>query len=449
MKGLQLEVRVSRSPELNARDIEHATHALSAGDRAGAERAYRVAAQAGFRHPASWSNLAALGVALDDAEGACQHAQRALQLDRRSSDAWVNFGVASWHAGRRRDAAQAMDQALLLSPGLEAAALNLSRMLRVLPDNARAGTVLATALRHNPGSWRLHMADAEVARSLMQHARVRSSILQALRLRVNVLDATPSGTSGLRPPSGSDVRQALQVACERLEALDITYHLMAGTLLAIIKDGALFPHDKDVDLALPDLDDAARERVRAGFAQDPGFRMFPHAPSTSTSTRLSVIGVIHDATGVGIDLILPMSQPDGGMRNEMGWPDQLDSVVRPYEIGTLAWDGRDWPVPVPTSQYLADMYGTDWQEQVTEAAGVVYDRCYSDTMLSNPSRTAATIPMAINLGLIRLMHALDAREWSKAVAYCAQLLHREPLPDVLAVLKKLQAAGHDGLRFNG
>lgn len=447
MDVLQLEVRISKSPELNARDIERATHALSAGDRAGAERAYRAAAQGHLLHPVSWSNLAALGVALGAAEGACKHAQRALQLDQRNSDAWVNFGVASWHAGRRRDAAQAMDRALALTPGLEAAALDLSQMLRSLREDVRAADVLATALRHNSHSWRLYRADAEVARLLMQHGRVRSSILQALRLRVNVLDATQPGTSGLRPPSGVDVRRALQDACERLEALGITYHLMAGTLLAIVKDGALFPHDKDVDLALPDLDADARERVRAGFEEDPRFRMYPRP--AGINARLSVIGVIHDATDVGIDLMLPMRQADGGMRNEMGWPDELASVLPPYVIGTLHWDGRDWPAPMPAEQYLAGIYGTDWRQQVCIEAGVPYDRCYSDTLVCIPSRTPESRPRAISIGLIRLMHALDARQWAKAVAYCAQLLHRDPLPEVRAVLKRLQAAGHDGLRVDG
>ena len=447
MSHLQLEVRVAKTPELAARAIEDATHTLSAGDPSTATRAYRAAAQAPLKHPVSWSNLAALGIALGDIEGAVQHAQRALQLDAKNSDAWVNFGVAGWYAGRRRDAAQAMDRALTLSPGLEAAVLNLSRMLRSLPDNARAAEVLAIALQHNPGSWRLSLADAEVARLLMQHDRVRSSILQALRLRAKTLDATQSGASGLRPPSGADVSSALHAACDRLDALGVSYHLMAGTLLAIVKDGQLFPHDKDVDLALPDLDDASRDRVHAGFAEDPQFRMFPGAPDGSG--RIGVIGVIHDASGVSIDLMLPMRQSDGHMRNGIGWPDQLESVLRPYAIGTLHWDGRDWPVPVPIEQYLEDVYGVDWRQQVCTEAAVAYDRCYSDTMVCNPSRTPESRPRAISLGLIRLMHALDAREWAKAVAYCAQVQHREPLPEVQAVLKKLQAAGHDGLRFDG
>ncbi len=449
--SLQFEVRVSESKELSAQGIEHATHALSAGDIAGAEQAYRAATRAGLLDPASWSNLAALGVALGDAEGACRHAQRALQLDARSSDAWVNLGVASWHAGRRRDAAQAMDHALKLSPGLGAAALNYSRMLRAVSEDARAARVLADALRHNPGAWRLHLADAEVARVLMQHSRVRNSVLQALRLKLEEPDlaqhlAQP-GASGLRPSSGKDVFSALQAACDRLEALGVTYHLMAGTLLAIVKDGELFPHDKDVDLALPDMDEQTRLRVRAFFEADAQFRMFPAPPVGSGPIR--VIGVIHEASGVGIDLILTKRGADGSVQIGMGWPDHVEAVLRPYTVGNLEWKGRTWPVPVPTEQYLEDIYDTDWREQLRVDAGVRYDRCYSDTMVTNPSRTVESLPRAINLGLLRLMQALDAREWSKSVAYCAQILHRESLPEVQAVLKRLQAAGHEGLRFDG
>lgn len=447
MKGLQLDVCVSRSPELQARGIEQATHALSAGDHARAEEAYRAATRAGLQHPASWSNLAALGVAMGDAEGACQHARHALQLDGRSSDAWVNFGVASWHVGRRRDAAQAMDHALKLRPGLEAAALNYSRMLRTVSEEARAGGILAEALRHNRDAWRLHLADADVARVLTQPSRARASVLHALRLKLKELDPTQPGTSGLRVASGMDVFSALQVACDRLEALGVTYHLMGGTLLAIVKDGELFPHDKDVDLALPDMDEQAQRTVRAAFEADPDFRMFPPPPADSGPAR--VIGVIHKPSGVGVDLILPQRLADGSLRIGMGWPDHVEAAVRPYTVGSLAWKGRGWPVPIPVEQYLEDIYDTDWREQLRVDAGVMYDRCYSDTIVTNPSRTAESLPRAITLGLLRLMQALEAREWSKSVAYCAQILQREPLAEVRSLLERLQAAGHDGLRFDG
>lgn len=446
MSQLQWDVRVARSPEPEAHAIVLATRALEAGDRGDAELRYLEVQRRGLLHPASWSNLAALGIGLGDADGARVHAQRALQLDRDNANAWVNFGVASWLLQQRRDAAQAMHQALALAPGMEAAALNYARMQQAIGRGEQALAILRTASGHAPDSWQLALARAEQARLLTRHDEVRESALRALRRLAAVMDPALPGRSGLRAAAEANVASVLHAVCSELDALGITYHLTAGTLLAIVKDGRPFPHDKDIDLALPDLPADEHPRILAHFAALPSFRIFPPPPPSSPVT---VLGLQHVATGIGADLILPHRLPDDRVCTEMGWPDQLDSVLGAYAIGSLHWDGRDWPVPDPLDTFLADVYGSDWREQRRVDAGVEYDRCYSDTMLSNPSRTAESLPRAVNLGLIRLTHALTGREWSKAVAYCAQLLAREELPEVRRLLAKLQAAGHTGLRFDG
>ena len=446
MADLQWDVRVGRSPEPAAEAIGRAAHAFDAGDRRRAEQGYREAQRQPLRHPASWSNLAALAIGLGDADGARTHARRALDLDPGHADAWVNFGVASWMLQQRRDAARAMHQALSLSPGLEAAALNYARMQQAVGQGERALQILRDAAGHVPGSWPLSLAQAEQARLQMRHDEARGAVLQALRGLSAAVDLALPGRSGLRPPAEADVAAVLHAACAELDALGIDYHLTAGTLLAIAKDGRVFPHDKDIDLALPDLAPEACERIRAHFAAHQDYRVFPPPPPPSPVT---VIGLLHAASGIGVDLMLPHSGPDGRMRNEMGWPDQLASELPAYRIGTFHWDGRDWPVPEPLDGFLSAMYGSDWREQRRVDAGVEYDRCYSDTMLSNPSRTRESAPRAVTLGLIRLVHALRGQEWAHAVAYCAQLLAREDLVEVRGLLAKLQAAGHQGLRFDG
>lgn len=446
MSQLQWDVRVARSPEPEAHAIVLATRALDAGDRGDAEQRYREVQRRGLLHPASWSNLAALGISLGDADGARAHAQRALQLDPGNPDAWVNFGVASWLLKQRRDGAQAMHQALSLAPGLEAAALNYARMQQAIGRGETALAVLRTASGDAPDSWRLALARAEQARLLTRHDEVRKGALHALRRLANTLDLASPGRAGLRAAAEANVASVLHAVCAELDALGIRYHLTAGTLLAIAKDGRLFPHDKDIDLAVPDLSVDERQRILAHFGALPAFRAFPAPPPPSPVT---VIGLQHVASGIGADLILPLRLPDGRVCNEMGWPDQLGSVLGAYAIGRLHWDGRDWPAPDPLEAFLVGMYGSDWREQRRVDAGVEYDRCYSDTMLSNPSRTAESLPRAVNLGLIRLAHALTGREWAKAVAYCAQLLAREELPEVRGLLDKLRAAGHAGLRFDG
>jgi tetratricopeptide (TPR) repeat protein len=435
-----------RSPEPAAHAIALAARALDEGDRPRAEQGYRQLQRHPLLHPASWSNLAALGIGLGDAAGARAHAQRALQLARGNADAWVNFGVASWQLGQRRDAAQAMHRAIGLDPLNHAAALNLARMQQAIQRFDEARAILAAASTRDPRSRRLARALAEIARLQMDHAAAREYALRALELALHAFDPRLPGRSGLRAPAGPGVKAALLATCDRLQAIGVAYHLMAGTLLAIAKDGRLFPHDKDIDLALPDFDPAALPGLREAMLAGDEFSAFPPPPADEAVT---VIGLMHVPSGVGVDLMLPRRQADGSMRNETGWPDQLASVLPPYRIGSLQWEGRDWPVPDPLAPYLAGMYGTDWREQVCTQAGVTYDRCYSDTMLSNASRTPDTIPHAVTLGLLRLLDALDAQAWSKAVAYCAQLLAREELAEVRRVLARLQAAGHDGLRADG
>ena len=447
MARLRLDVRIVEAREPGATTIAEALLHVQSGDREAAMRGYRDARARGFAEVASLVNLAALAIGLDDPLPAIGFCGDALRISPSNPDAWVNLGVARWHAGKHREAAQATLRARALAPRNEAAAINAGLMLRSVREDERAAELLRLACTEVPSSPRLALAHAEAARACMQHDRARAAALRALALLGARIDPRQPGRSGLRPAAGADVRAVLGAACDVLDRTGVVYHLMAGTLLAIAKDGQLFPHDKDVDLALPGIEDDALQSVRAAFADDPAFRMFP--ATQRAGHRPTVVGLVHVATAVGVDLMLPTRDPDGGVRNETGWPDRLTSVLRPYAIGRLHWDGRDWPVPEPHAQYLADMYGEDWREQSTVAAGIRYDRCYSDTMLSNPSRTSESVPRAVNLGLLRLAHALQGREWSKAVAYCAQLLAREELPEVRTVLDRLQAAGHDGMRFDG
>ncbi|MEO7941754.1 MAG: LicD family protein [Burkholderiaceae bacterium] len=428
---LQLEVRVSKTPELNARDIERATHALSSGDRSGAERAYRAAAQGHLRHQVSWSNLAALGIALGDAEGAFKHAQRSLELDQRNSDAWVNFGVASWHLGRRRDAAQALHQALQLSPGLEAAGINYAQMLRLIGRGTQAHDVLAVALLANPSSWRLQLAMAETARVLERHDVARSHVLIALGLMPIDGDRAVSNRSrGDRAADGTQVRETLIAVGRLLRQANLPFHLIGGTLLALHREGQPFPHDKDIDLGMPfDVD---REAVYAAFATDYE-PMLRRADPNAVTSRKWVIGYTHRATGIGVDLMFV--QPRGDcMRFELGWPDCLASEVPAYGLETLMWEGIEWSIPSPPATYLVAVYGHDWNGTQN---GAGYDRRYFDTQVSNPSRTPDSLPRAITLALLRLVDALRARDWAKADALAMQILAREYLPAVRRVRARL------------
>ena len=428
MASLQLEVRVSKSPELNAHGVLQAIRAAESGDTAAAMRGYRDGVATRLVHPDSWSNLAALAIALQDPAAARQHAMHALQLDARHVDAWVNLGVASWHAGQRREGAQATNHALQHVPGLEAAALNFALMLRVVGRLAQAHDVLAGAVHANPGAWRLHLALAGTARLLERHDVARREVLVALDRMP--LAATHDSVAKARPLAdnhGELVTQALVATADAFHAAGLPFHLIGGTLLALYRDGAPFPHDKDIDLGVPaDVDRPAVYRALGqGFSP-----MLPRDDARALASREWVLGFIHDATGIGVDLMF-MHLRGHVMRLGMGWPDHIDSEVPAYGVEMLRWQDRDWPVPSPPDRFLAAIYGDDWRTP---------QRHY-DTQVSNPSRTPESLPRAITLGLIRLAEAVRAGQWSKADALCQQILAREDVAEVRRLRARLATAG--------
>lgn len=423
---MSFEVRISRSPELSARGIELATRALSAGDRASAEHAYRAASDGGLLHPASWSNLAALGIALEDAEGAREHAKRALGLDQAHADAWNNFGVACWHLGQRRDAAKALHQALVLAPGLQAAALNYSLMLRSVNRLVQARDVLNGAARHAPRDWRLQQALAEITRLQGDATAMRKHVLAAIARfpLVPTSELSTAPDNSLVAVSGNEVEAALMATADALDDASVPFHLVGGTLLAIYRDGQPFPHDKDIDLGIPFECD--RDVIIAALAD--GFEpMQPFDSEPALASRPWVMGFTHVATGIGIDLFF-IQRRESCMHNKVGWPDHLASEVPVYDLQTLRWQDRIWQIPSPPEVYLEGMYGPTWRTPMR----------FFDTQLSSPSCTAEALPRAINLALLRLLQALQQKKWEQALALCVQLSAREQLAEVEKVAAKLR-----------
>jgi hypothetical protein len=340
----------------------------------------------------------------------------------------VNFAVASWQLGQRRDAAQAMHHALSLMPGLEAATLNYSLMLRTVGQLGQARGVLDAALLHDSPRWRLQLAIAEIARLQGETAVVRTHALAAIAAFPLELTqrVAPVRQASKLADSGDRVERALHATAAALDAAGIPFHLVGGTLLGIHRDGRPFPHDKDIDLGVPFECD--RASVEAALACDFTPMLAPGHPQALASTQWTM-GFVHEMTGIGVDLFF-VEQRGNAMYNEVGWPDHLASEVQAYGLRTLHWHDRDWWIPDPVEGYLEGMYGPSWREPIR----------YFDTQLSSPSCTAEAMPRAINLALLRLLHALQANHHEQAQALCRQLQAREPLAEVQAVAAALSMA---------
>ena len=98
-------------------------------------------------------------------------------------------------------------------------------------------------------------------------------------------------------------------------------------------------------------------------------------------------------------------------------------------------------MPAPLETYLHADFGEDWRSPKRFAAGREFDKRWLDSQISRPSLLPECLPRAINLVLVRLLSALRAQRWPKALALCDQLLERVHLPEVEAVRDRLLAAG--------
>lgn len=436
MALMRFDVRVITPTDPAAQKAMDASVLLAAGDRAEAERWYHEAAAMPVSHRSGWINLAALAVGLGEWQAARAHATNALLMDRADADAWVNLGAACWNMDLRRDAAQATHRALELSPGLEAAALNLNLMHQAVGQPARARKMLAGAVASNPGSVRLHQSMAEVCRLLGDADAVRTHVLAALSLVSAGMRPVPSAESGEEAEDEAAQARLLATmtdACDRLSAAGIGHHLVGGVVVGIVRQGRPFAGDKDVDIGV--AFDADRDAVAAAFAD--GYR---YMPSPGPDGRRWCMGFVHEATGVGVDVFF--KQPvDGMLRICLGWPDDLVFDLPAYTVESFHWQGRDWPMPAPLADYLVADYGADWRSPTREVAGHVFDKRWLDSQVSSPSLAGESVPRAVNLGLLRLLAALQRGRWEKALALCDQIVARETVPAVVAVREHLLAAG--------
>ena len=441
MAVLRFDVRVVPPTEPAAERARDGTARMVGGDRAGAEQLYREAAAMPAAQGSSWINLAALALALGDSQAARAHALDALQFDRAIADAWVNLGAASWNLDMRREAAQATHRALDLWPSMEAAAWNLKLMYQAVGQVERARTMLAQALTRNPRSARLHEAMADASRLLGDTTATRTHALAALPLLQPALAAAPSPGDPLAVrDAGTDrdrLHAAMTEACARLQQAGIAHLLIGGVVLGIAREGEPFAGDKDIDIALDDGVD--RDAVAAALAT--GFTPVRVPAAHAGDARRWCMGYTHEASGIGIDLFF-MPRGDTTIRQGLGWPDQLFYDYPAFVPGTLAWRGRDWPVPAPLETHLASNYGDDWRSPRREVGdGRSFDKRWFDTQVSCPGLVAESLPRAVSLVLLRLLATLRLARWEKALALCDQVLARESIDEVEAMRRYLLAAG--------
>jgi tetratricopeptide (TPR) repeat protein len=298
---------------------------------------------------------------------------QAITLDSKLADAYVNLGSAYQRNHSYSLSLAQFKQASILSP-----------------NNAEIRTMMSTVYA-NQGDSKNAIDEIKQAINLIKHyAKPRSK--------------------KLNPFVVYDGELALNDLRDVFLSNEIPFFLLWGTLLGVVRDGELIPHDKDLDVGLNwDVD---RQHVFKALFASNKFALLENTVSSPNSRWC--IGVYHKETNVVIDLFFFKPKVKYfycgiDKAGELNKP--ILSKVPRFDIGYMQWKGENWPVPANSERFLADVYGDTWQRSDPNF----------DTLVSNKCMLPESKEARIYAGYARLFERLAEKNWSKAKGYCVQL----------------------------
>ena len=257
---------------------------------------------------------------------------------------------------RHEDAGVVLQKIIGLKPDDAEARFTLCRTLDAQGDVAGALAAGLEAVRLAPGNHEAHYCYG----SALKHAGRLPGAIEHVRQAALLRLGTPPGrrAAGRKGTFDSAGNEALLWRVLALLASNgIHAFATAGTLLGLVRDGALLPFDKDMDVALPfsEMDAAARCLVMDGWREDQG-----------SYGLINPRSFIHVETGFVVDLCGLVAEADGKAALGGFWmrdiprewnritefpPVRLHKVDRP--------EGRVWTLVEPEA-WLTALYG-DWR----------------------------------------------------------------------------------------
>ncbi len=177
----------SGAAEASSPEVARATEALEAGRF---EDAKAAAEQAIAKNPKDAQAHYYLGVAqsgLKDGPAAMASFEKALELDARLVEAYVNLSAAQLEAQKPKDALSTVEKGLAVAAKHPALTLNRALALDALGEKDKALVAYADAVQAAPGDWTVRVAYAQLlvqagkrAEALAQVAAIRESDDQRL-----------------------------------------------------------------------------------------------------------------------------------------------------------------------------------------------------------------------------------------------------------------------------
>lgn len=156
-------------------------------------------------------------------------------------------------------------------------------------------------------------------------------------------------------PLNEHAEETLKEACLLLESIDINYFLCDGTILGIVRDNKLIPHDNDIDVAV--VGEIELETLKATFlAQGYGIgRELYYRGRIQQLIFYSKHQVIFDIcfwNGKGDEFYYHyVPEVEKGRRQSKKWYNTHDYVT---------FHGKKYPTHANIKEWLRGHFGDDW-----------------------------------------------------------------------------------------
>lgn len=380
----ELTLAVSLYPDVASLRRALATAYYRAGAFAESEDAFLQAIKCA-PCASAFHGLGLTRLALRRREAALTALRRAVDHDPRRWSSWLSIAEVTDDDTERSKAIDAaldiLKQAVARDPNKTDSKRQLARLFVRIDRVGEAIPLLEKALED--------AADRSTAyQSLARaHAYIGNfeEAVQYQKCSIETLEDHQLGAAA-SAYSVARAQDALTAAKTALDHADISFFLVAGTLLGCVRDGAPLRHDRDVDIGI--FSDVPNRDILAALRQDPGFVLplvvaddAPYLPLSFKGVALDVFK--HDlqdgATWFGF------SRRSG----DIGWR------LTPFGLEDMAVAGQSFCIPSPATAYLNELYG-NWRQP---------DKGFS-SVISSPALTELDTDVKTFTALSRLRLAI-------------------------------------------
>ena len=319
---------------------------------------------------------------------------------------YVDYGVCLRDNGRKEEALEQFKKVLELDANNPQGYINIAGLYLEKREIERAAPYVFKSYELDPENENILSSAAVYFQASGEVEKSVEFVKKALAIKCRKY---PAGFMQRKKGymNTSIAKEALHALHEAIEKLQIQYFLAFGTLLGIVRDGDLLPHDKDMDIGVPF--ELPRPQLFAALDRF-GFECGQKDKLLNPNTYN--ISVTHKASKIPIDLFFFKRTESGFVTGIDTKPVALTWSFPYFKLEYCRWRDKLWLIPHEPEVFLATTYGANWK---------VPDP-YFDTVVSGCNRNRESDPVALAYAYTRMYDRIERQEWQKALGYCRQIL---------------------------